>query len=551
MSAINPNSIEFLLQWDIIENMLPRIGTEQWQPLYLNQDCSPHTFGLWCALLDENAAARALEDDSWDLKIGNGRPGFSQSWAGAETITTYHRFGGHDGVRPLVVYREFHGAFAPYIELDEEFRLYHNLAKDRGRGLLLDFDSSGREIEVVRMGDSEILARLKYLRQFQAGLRLSLAIYIDSVRYSKLTLGEVPKDKARWELRNDTNRWGLHISECNFVSGYATFSRLLGKALIPPPADSEAGIWPFEKDDDREVEFIIGTDENGNPVEYTSNPDELANYFGANREAPHYLTPLCFRREVLAKYYAEPERYTISDGLLRCLGLWSCRIDNDLREHVGVFLGDLGRDLPYEERLHWRQFNVPPESGVSETNFRRSFLAQFADAQASDLVFRREYRRIADDWKQEFGWPLFLPLSEGDAYIVDTIRIPATNSQAEMDEQVLYLAKLMVDSLNEKEISARAGELAKGAQGITKLSGFFDETAFPGASGVIQFLRDLQELRSRGSGHRKGSEYEDLIARLGIDASRKREAVANVLGDAASALLAMRSFYIPDEGAAG
>ena len=80
-----------------------------------------------------------------------------------------------------------------------------------------------------------------------------------------------------------------------------------------------------------------------------------------------------FRREVLAKYFAEPERYSVSDGQLTCLSLWSCQIDNDLPSHVVVFLGDLGRDLPYEERLHWRQFNVSPEGGVRETNFRRSF----------------------------------------------------------------------------------------------------------------------------------------------------------------------------------
>lgn len=551
MTVIDSSTVEFLLQRDIIEDLLPRIGTQQWQPLYLDRDQRPHSFGLWCALLDEDAAARALERDSWDLMMGHGRPGFSQSWANGETVTTYHRFGGDEGIRPLVLYREFAGAFPAYFEIDEEFRLYHDLAEDRNRGLLLDLDSSGREIEVVRMADTEILARLKYLRQFQAGLGLYLAIYIDSVRYSKLKLGEVPVDETRWQLQDSTNRWSLHISECNFVREYATFSRLLGKRLIPPPPQSEAGIRPFEGRDDREVTFIIGTDENGEPIEYTSNPDELANYFGANPGAPHYLKPVFFRREVLSKYYAEPERYTISDGLLSCLGLWSCRIDNDLKDYMVVFLGDLGRDLPYEERLHWRQFNMPPEGGVSETNFRRSFLAQFADSQASDLVFRREYRSLAEDWEREFGWLLFLPLTVGDAHLLDTIRIPVTNSQAEMDEQVLHLAKLMVDSLNEKEIAARAGKLEKGAKGISKVSGFFGETGFPAAKGVVQLLRDLQQLRSTGSGHRKGSEYEAVVARLGIDPLHKPEAVAKLLGDAASALLAMREFYIPDEGRDG
>ena len=263
--------------------------------------------------------------------------------------------------------------------------------------------------------------------------------------------------------------------------------------------------------------FIIGVDEDGNSVEHTSDPDTLGNYFGANPGAPHYLTAIYFRREVMAKYYAEPERYNVSDGQLTCLSLWSCQIDNDLSSHVAVFLGDLGRDLPYEERLHWRQFNVPPEGGVSETNFRRSFLAQFTDAQAPDLAFRSEYAKIVREWEKAHGWPLFLPLSLGDAYLLDTVRIPVTNSQAEFDEQVGHLTKLLVDSLNEKELAERAGVLEEGTKGISKLAGFLESTQFPERQSIIQLLRDLQPLRSTGSAHRKGSAYEKIIAKLGVD----------------------------------
>lgn len=547
MTEPDPKSVEFLLQRDIIEELLPQIGTEQWQPLYWNRDHNPHRFGLWCALLENDAAARALESDSWDLMIGHGRPGFSQRWADGQKTTTYHRFGGDDGVRPLVLYREFAGAFPVYFEIDEEFRLYHGLAEDKERGLLLDFDFSGREIEVVRIQPRVITARLKYLRQFQAGLDLHLAVYIDSVRYSQVDIADVPDDQTRWELRDARNRWSLNVANFDFIHRYATFSRLLGKTLLPPPPRTMAGIWPFEDQDDREVEFIIASDENGEAVEFTSNPDALANYFGANPDAPHYLTPVYFRREVLAKYYAEPERYTVSDGLLRCLSLWSCQIDNDLDSYVVVFLGDLGRDLPYEERLHWRQFNVLPEGGVSETNFRRSFLAQFADAQASDLVFRHEYTRLASDWEQAFGWPLFLPPTAGDAHLLDTIRIPVTNSQVEMDEQVLHLTKLLIDFLNEKDIAARAGDLKEGVKGITKLDGFFEQTGFPERESIIQFLRALQELRSTGSGHRKGSAYEKLVGKLGVDTTSKPELVAKLIGDAAAALLAIREHYLDDQ----
>jgi hypothetical protein len=257
--------------------------------------------------------------------------------------------------------------------VDEEFRLYHDLAEDKTRGLLLSFDESGREIEAVRFTPREVRGRLKHLRQFQAGTRLHLAIYMDSIRYSEIPLAKISANERERIETDGTTRWRRNIVKCDFKEEYESFSRLLCKVILAPPARDKAGVWPFKDgEDERTVAFIIGVDENGNELEHTSDPGALSNYFGANPGAPHYLTPVYFRREVLAKYFTEPERYSVSDGQLACLSLWTCQIDNDLRSHVVVFLGDLGRDLPYEERLHWRQFNVAPEGGVSETNFRRS-----------------------------------------------------------------------------------------------------------------------------------------------------------------------------------
>lgn len=535
---------EYLLQIDVIAELLPKIGKDQWQTLYLSADGDQHRLGMWCALLDEDAAARAMEHESWDLRIGDGKPGFSQSSSGGKEVTTYYRFGWRAGVRPLVLYRSFHDAFPQYVEIDEEFRLYHDLAEDKARGLLVAFDKSGREIEVVRFTPNEVRARLKQLRQFQAGTGLHLAIYIDSVRYSKIPLSTIPAEEQERVEKHDRVCWRRNVSKCDFVEGFETFSRVLGKVILPPPARDKAGIWPFENDDDdKEMAFIIGIDENGNEVEHTSVPEKLGNYFGANPGAAHYLTPVYFRREVLSKYYAEPERYSVSDGDLTCLSLWSCRIDNDHASHVVVFLGDLGRDLPYEERLHWRQFNVAPEGGVSETNFRRSFLAQFADAKAADLQFRREYTETMQAWEDVQGWSLFLAPALGDAHLIDTIRIPVTNSQVELDEQIGSLAKLLVDSLNEKELAARASGLEEGAKGIGKMACFLATTQFPEHESLVQFLRDLQTLRSTGSAHRKGSGYEKIIAKLGVDATRKPEAVRRLLEEATAGLRALRQHY--------
>ena len=57
-------SEDFLLQLDMTEEVMPKIGKQPWQTLYLSADVRPHRLGMWRVLPDEEAAAKA--HDSWD-----------------------------------------------------------------------------------------------------------------------------------------------------------------------------------------------------------------------------------------------------------------------------------------------------------------------------------------------------------------------------------------------------------------------------------------------------------------------------------------------------
>jgi hypothetical protein len=92
--------LDYLLQTDLIES-IPSIGKEPWQPLYVSRDEEPDRFGTYCALLTSVAAESALDHDSWDLHIGDGLPGFSQSWSEGGMRTKYHRFGSTGDIRAL------------------------------------------------------------------------------------------------------------------------------------------------------------------------------------------------------------------------------------------------------------------------------------------------------------------------------------------------------------------------------------------------------------------------------------------------------------------
>lgn len=538
---VDPSSLDYILQKDFIQDFIPSIGKQQWQTLY-NGKGEP---AIWCALLDSRAAARTLEHMGWDFNLDDGKPSFSQGSKDGETVVTYHRFGAHgDGIRPLLYRRFFNGAFPIYFEFEEEFRLYHDLAHDPKRGLLLAFDESGREIEAARMEENGVRAQTKYLRQYQAGTGLHLAIYFENHRYSNVPVSDIPETLRRVQHKDATTRWEYFAADWN-RDGWATISGVVGKVILPPPPREAAGVWPFDgRDQKRFADFIIGADGEGTLLEHTSNPNQLDNYFSANPGATQYLTPVYFRREVLAKYFAESHRFTVADGRVGCLGLWSCQIDNDRQDVVAVFLGDLGRDLPYEEQLHWRTFNIPYEGKLSETSVRRNFLAQFTNASSPDLAFQFSYQRLAECWQAKQGWTLFLPLREGDAHLLDAIRIPVTNAQAELDEQIGFLTKLLVDSLNEKGITKIIGPLPEGKTGsITRFEVFLTTSGFPSVDMVVKFLRNLQSLRSTGTAHRKGSQYTELVEKLGIEPELRIQTGTRLLTDAVAALTALQAHY--------
>ena len=487
--------------------------------------------GQYSALLSPNRAQTALNDPGWEVHIGSGGYGFSQGYADGDTVTQYERFPG-EGTELLVLRRDFHGVRAAESEIVEELRLLFNLWEDRATRTYYYFDDAGDPVKAVVVDGDGVRALTNLVRRYQAAKQMHLALYLDSTHFSH----DLDGQKQQWEHPDHNNAVIYYFSDDSGVTG-KPFSRLFGKRLFSPPAIEVSELWPFEKPEQHES-FLIGADENGKEVSNTSNPDELANYFGANRDSPHYLTPVYFRREVLNKYYADTDRYSIEDGYLRCAALWGLRLDNDQPGHVMVFLGDLGRDIPYSEARYWRSFNIlPPEEGPSETLVRRAFLGQFTDPKSMELRFPRAYRETNEAWQAAFGEPLFQRLHDDDRHVMSKLHIPISDGQAEFDEQILYLAKLLVDSLNEVAITGGMAKGPKDEKGLAKLQRFLVGRGVADARSMLGPLASIQGLRSRGAAHRKGSSF-DIKAALG-DLDR-REGFKKLLTDAVGTLEALK-----------
>ena len=350
-----------------------------------------------------------------------------------------------------------------------------------------------------------VKVRLRLLAEYLAVRQMDFVLFFEGNHWSSQTREELGiTDDNNFSVATDLMRMDFWTGDAEMVEGSESYSRLLGKVIMPCPTDSIPD--PYARKDENFSEFIVGIDGQGKPVRTSCNPDLLADNFGGNPGADHYLRPIHFRREVLQKYYDNPQAYSVDDGVVANHGFWNLRVDNDHAERVIVFLGDLGRDLPESERHHWQGYNIAPEGSMSETAYMRSVRGWFADPKSSDHVFKRLYKEVSQEWQAKFGWPFFLPLRKEDEHVLKIVRSPLSENPAEFDNLVLYMTKLLIDSLNEAAI-AKNIKLEGKDRGITKLSKLLIQLGRTDSAAPIKFLRNLQSLRT-GSAHRKNSDYK-------------------------------------------
>ena len=518
--------------------MIDGLFTGPWVLLYRHR--KPEA---WCsALLSPKKAKEALSSTSWDYDWSRSGPGVVQHGSGDDAQVVYERFP-EKGLEPVVHARDRDGA-PTHIEVAEDLRLFLDLFPGSD-GNLYAVGESLEEQLVVRILADEVQILKAPLLQYLRARQMYLAVYFDHHVWLK---GErdhlLPQDQHELEVAEEDRRWDFVSTE---IDG-TPFSRLCGKRLLPPPP---RGPDPLGGDEKRFAEFIIGYDGQGKPVEHSADPDGLANFFGANAGAPKFLTSVHFRREVLDRYFHDPGRFVVADGSVRCGSQWLLKMDDDHSDRVIAFLGDLGRELPYTEQLHWRVHNITPDAPLSSTAWARSFEARFADGARPEHRFKASYQRLADTWTDAFGWPLFRPLPSGDGHLLDKLHIPSGNNPAELDAQLLGLAKILVDSLNDAALDAALAAPIENERSLAKLKRFLVARAYPHVDRDLAILRSIQGLRSSGVAHTRGSNYEKELRKLGLAGVPAPRIVERLVGGATEMLDSLSEHAVaarPEEG---
>lgn len=430
-----------------------------------------------------------------------------------------------DGMQPIIIYRQHYGLVPDEYHISEEFILLMHLWCNPDTGNYECLENYTR-VEAIQIEDDCIRVRTPILRRYQAAKQMDLLLFIDSVQYVD-GFSEADEFVSLHEddhVINGDTAISLGLGDL----GGRVFSRLLATRVLPPPPQGESGIWPWEIEEEY-PEFVIGETSTGKSITSTCDPDQLGNYFGANPDSPHYLTPVFFRREVLQRYYDDPFCH-VSDGRLSCGNLWGVQIDNHGASFVTVFLGDVGRDIPASHRDHWKAHNIVPTGKMSETNFQRSFLNQSVSSPNVEHGFKSAYMRLQEAWKEKYGSGLFREPKGSDVHALNRLRIPLNETDAEFETQLLLLCKLLVDLLNEKDL-VKGLEKISDEKGISKLNRRLKHVGYPEADRDIAFMRRLQELRSKVAAHTKGSDFERYFKGQLGDGSRS-DLIASLMGAA-------------------
>ncbi len=291
---------------------------------------------------------------------------------------------------------------------------------------------------------------------------------------------------------------------------------------------------------DRYVDFIIGVDENGNEITHTC---ELKEVFYPTIGISNNPIFVDFDKRVLDKYRQDTETYTLWPMSLVCDYQWNMPIDSYHEDKVTVLLGYLSR-VPYEEQLHWRAHNIPPNGrengayGVSEEYYRLYIWdGRYRDGNLDKAKhrFREAYYELRATCYERLGWQLLLPPHPDEEHYIADLTLPAPDELRDFDALVSSLCTLCIDALNIPELKKLVPvEQRRTLEGKDTLACFLDILYYRQVpiAHYGYFLRELHRLRHRCAAYRKACNYRQIANDFGYDNRSHRAVFVGLLGQA-------------------
>jgi hypothetical protein len=294
-------------------------------------------------------------------------------------------------------------------------------------------------------------------------------------------------------------------SAASFVNGVVIVRPLLTKDMLIRKSRSN-----WEGVDKKYAVFKAYDWKNKRHAEISCAPDALASYFEKESNLPFQTTPAFFKPDVLAKYKADPEKYTLEHRSIRSRGGWYLKsFDVNDADQVHAYLYDLAK-LPYSEQVYWQSFNEWPKSGISARAIETDFHGKFSTIPDPLQELKAEIRQLNS---AKLEW--WKPRSEEAA---SAVHYPITPSPEEWSNAILALDQYVVEGFVAKALKARLQDKGAKPDGkwasirllqecLVVLAGINSDEAVT----IVEPLQRVHFLRTKLKGHLAETDKQALI----------------------------------------
>jgi len=376
---------------------------------------------------------------------------------------------GHSGSKTLekgeqiIFARSFEGVESKqhYFEIEERISHVLGLHYMSERNAWCRLDEMGDIEDIVKIIELEDLPKREsatiitfkknVLGEYATVGNYALCRMFDFTRYRRGDFSGWDGEKKPIKFGNNKDIFGkLVIKE-----GVGSYSRgIQVKNISIPKAKIINKTWGRSSSEKTKqyATFIALDWKNKRIAEISCDPSCLASYF-VESDLPFQTTPAFFKPEVLLKYKSDREKYHLEDRSVSCRGAWYLETyDVNDAGQVHTYLIYLSR-LPYEEQLHWKQYNEEPKAPLSKRAFATDFEGQWYDEY--DPLYSLKHK-LEELHQTNVGWWTLRSVD-----LLKRVHYPYTSSADEWADEILNLDQLVVEGFEEKWLRAKAKELGR------------------------------------------------------------------------------------------
>ena len=368
-----------------------------------------------------------------------------------------------DGAERVLFRRSFDGVAGSesYFELNQKLSHILNIHFVPERAAWCKLDERGNIHEIVKIteiqesdaSDGGVIVSIHRdsLCEYAALEDFCLMRKFDFTRFDPSNFIGWHQTPSTQQISNDSSV----LARLTVISGYGSYAN--GWQKIDLANEDKANALDkhrlCSRSETKQYATYIAQDwKNSKVQEISCEPSCLANYF-TESNLPFELTPAFFDPEVLLKYKSDRDKYELTESSIGCRGTWHLKTYgiNDAGQ-VHTYLGYLGR-LPYNEQLHWKQFNEKPKAPISDQTYKTDFEGSW-DREYDPLTSLKE--QLSDLGTQKCGW-----WELRDKNLIVKAQYPFTESRDEWAEELLNLDQLLVEGLVAKSLRKKAKLLGR------------------------------------------------------------------------------------------